>query len=60
MGVIYMFTSPSGKRYIGQSVNSFKTRKSKHLCEATKNYVDKQCSPYFHTVEVILKWDTQI
>lgn len=48
MGVIYMFTSPSGKRYIGQTINTFKLRKSKHISEALNPPKNKTCSPYFH------------
>ena len=48
MGLIYMFTSPSGKKYIGQTINTFSLRKSKHLSEAMRPSNKKTCSPYFH------------
>lgn len=48
MGIIYMFTSPSGKHYIGQTINPFNLRKSKHVCEALNPPKNKTCSPYFH------------
>jgi hypothetical protein len=48
MGVIYLFTSPSGKKYIGQTIRRFSSRKSKHMSEANRQYHDKVCSPYFH------------
>jgi hypothetical protein len=43
-----MFTSPSGKRYIGQTINSFNLRKSKHVSEAMRPPGNKTCSPCFH------------
>jgi group I intron endonuclease len=48
MGIIYMFTSPSGKKYIGQTINSFKLRKSKHVSEAMNPPTDRTCSTCFH------------
>ena len=36
IGVIYMYTSPSGKKYIGQTVNESK-RKSQHKNQTTKS-----------------------
>lgn len=47
MGLIYMFTSPSGKKYIGQTNKSFETRKAGHLSKALKNDFKYSC-PAFH------------
>ena len=35
-GIVYMYTSPSGKYYIGQTVNET-SRKSKHKLETSKS-----------------------
>lgn len=36
--VIYMATAPSGKKYIGKTIKSFKRRKSAHIYEANLGY----------------------
>ncbi len=40
MGIIYMITSPSGKKYIGQTVQSLENRWKQHIDASKREYKD--------------------
>ena len=40
MGIIYMLTSPSGKKYIGQTIQTLEKRWKQHVDASKRNYKD--------------------
>lgn len=48
VGIIYKYTSPSKKSYIGQTINE-KIRKKRHKCVA-KHYIDNGKSKFYNAI----------